>query len=365
MNAPDPSVLLPLMGLAAGTVLGYVARINRFCTLSALERHWYAGDSRGLRTWVLAAAVALIASQTAAAFGFADLSLSFYLHLDFGLTGAILGGVMFGLGMALVGTCGFGAIVRLGGGSLRAAVVLIVLGLTALAAQRGLLAPLRILLVDDLALDFSAAGDQSLTSLFSHLTGADLSLVVPVLASLALLGWIFSDRSFRREGAFIASGTLIGLCISFGWVATTWAARNAFEPVQIEAASFVVPVGDTILQLITYTGTLPDYGIGLIVGTFAGAALGAWRKKDGRWEACDDARELGRHFLGASLMGVGGVFAMGCTVGQGITAVSTLAISAPVVFLSIAFGARIGLAWLIEGSIRTLVPGFGHGRPAR
>ncbi|WP_319774669.1 YeeE/YedE family protein [Breoghania sp.] len=363
MNATDPSFLLPLLGVAAGTVLGYVARVNRFCTLSAFERLWYAGDSRGLRTWILAATIALIASQSAAALGLADLSLSFYLQPGFGLTGAVLGGVMFGLGMALVGTCGFGAIIRLGGGSLRAAVVLIVLGLSALAAQRGLLAPLRILLVDDLALDFSAAGSQSITQLLSHLTGTDLSLAVPVLASLGLLGWIFSDRAYRREGALIVSGSLVGLCITFGWLATTWASRNAFDPIQIEAASFVVPVGDTILQLVTYTGTLPDYGVGLLIGTFLGAALGAWRKRDGRWEACDDARELGRHFIGASLMGIGGVFAMGCTVGQGITAVSTLAISAPIVFASIALGARIGLAWLIEGSIRPLVPGLGRHAP--
>jgi hypothetical protein len=142
----------------------------------------------------------------------------------------------------------------------------------------------------------------------------------------------------------------IGLVIAFGWLATVMVSQRAFVPVQIEAGSFVAPVGDLLLQLITFTGSLPDYGVGLIVGTLIGAALGAWHKKDTRWEACDDARELGRHLAGGVMMGVGGVFALGCTVGQGISAFSTLALSAPIVIASIALGARMGLAWLLEGS---------------
>ena len=104
------------------------------------------------------------------------------------------------------------------------------------------------------------------------------------------------------------------------------------------------------MQIITVTGLLPDYGVGLVVGVFIGAASAAFLADDVRWEACDDARELGRHLLGAFLMGTGGVFAMGCTIGQGVSAFSLLAISAPIVVLSIAFGARIGLGLLVEGS---------------
>ena len=366
MEGLDAIVALPLLGVAAGICLGYVARINRFCTLSAFERFWYAGDATGLRTWALAAAIAMIASQSLQIFGLVDLRESFYLSDQFGLTGAIAGGLMFGLGMALVGTCGFGAVVRLGGGSLRSLVVLIVLGLAALSAQRGLTGQLRIPLVDNLAIDLSFAGDQSLTSLISVPFGVNLTVAIIGLAGIAILVWIFKDRGYRQNLAQIATGTIIGLAIAFGWLASTWASRNAFEPVQIEAGSYVVPVGDTIMQLVTHTGTLPDYGVGLIAGTLLGAMIGAWRKKDARWEACDDARELGRHLLGATLMGVGGVFAMGCTVGQGITGFSTLAISAPIVFLSIAFGAKLGLAWLIEGSMWNGIPWLNRdtGHPA-
>ena len=118
MDGFEPHIALPLLGGAAGVVLGFVARLNRFCTLSALERFWYSGDGTGLRTWMLAATVAMLATQALAALGLADIHDSFYLRPHLGLSGAILGGVMFGFGMALVGTCAFGAEVRLGGGSL-------------------------------------------------------------------------------------------------------------------------------------------------------------------------------------------------------------------------------------------------------
>jgi uncharacterized membrane protein YedE/YeeE len=153
---------LPLAGLLAGTLLGYVARSQRFCTMSALERYWYVGDGTGLRTWILAATSALLFSQTLQAFQLAAINESFYVHSSFAWTGAILGGLMFGMGMALVGTCGFGALVRLGGGSLRSLIVLLVLAVTALSAQKGLIAQGRVYIIDNLAIDFGFAGGQSL-----------------------------------------------------------------------------------------------------------------------------------------------------------------------------------------------------------
>lgn len=347
----DVGWLLPIAGGLAGIIIGAAARRDRFCTLAALERYWYANDSSGLRTWILAATVALIATQAMALTGVIDLQRTFYLSPNFGWTGAILGGLAFGFGMALVGTCGFGALVRLGGGSLRSLVVLLVLGLSALAAQRGLIAQGRVEIVDNLAADLSFAGDQSLGSIVSALLGFDARLAVAFFIAGLLLFWIFSSADYRRRLGNIVTGSIIGLGVAFGWLATTWIAHRAFEPVQIEAGSFVVPVGDTLIQFIAFTGVLPDYGVGLVVGVALGAALVAWRKHDVRWEACDDARELGRHIVGAFLMGTGGVFAMGCTIGQGVTAASALAVSAPVVMLSIAIGARLGLAYLLEGSI--------------
>jgi uncharacterized protein len=341
---------LPAAGLCAGAVLGFAARANHFCTMSGLERYWYAGDGRGLRTWMLAAVVALVATQTLQATGHVETADSFYIRSDFAWIGAIAGGIAFGFGMALVGTCGFGALVRLGGGSLRSLIVLIVLGLSAMSAQKGVIAQGRVALSDDFAIDLSGVGGQSLGAIAGHFAGTDLTLAVAALVALALLAWIFASADYRRRFGSMATGATVGLVIAFGWWATSLAAAQSFEIVQIEAGSFVVPVSDTILQFVTFTGVLPDYGVGLVVGVVLGAAGCALWKRDVRWEACDDARELGRHLAGGLLMGVGGVFAMGCTIGQGVTAVSALAISAPVVLASIFLGARMGLAYLIEGS---------------
>ena len=359
----DAAWFLPVTGVLVGIVIGAIARRNHFCTMAALERYWYANDGRGLRTWILAATVAIIITQAMITFGVIDLSSSFYLSASFGLTGAIAGGLAFGFGMSLVGTCGFGALVRLGGGSLRSFVVLIALGLSATAAQRGLIAQGRVHLVDNLAIDLSFAGDQSLGSLVSSGLGFDARLATAILVVAALLIWIFADRNFRRYYTGIASGIVIGCAIAAGWLITSFAAQASFDPVQLEAGSFVVPVGDVIIQFLAFTGALPDYGVGLVIGVVLGAAAVAWNKRDIRWEACDDARELGRHLLGAFLMGTGGVFAMGCTIGQGVTGASVLAISVPVVMISIAAGARLGLAYLVEGSLASIFGTARHGTP--
>jgi uncharacterized membrane protein YedE/YeeE/general stress protein CsbA len=338
-------------GLGIGAIIGAAARWGRFCTLAALERHWYANDSTGLRTWVLAIAVAVATTQFMVLLGAIDLSPSFYLQPNLGWTGAIGGGLAFGFGMAMVGTCGFGALVRLGGGSLRALIALLVLGLSALAAQRGLTALTRGYAVDSLSADLTFAGGQSLDGLATALFGFDTRLLVAAIVTIGLLVWVFADRTFTRRGGHILTATIIGGGVAAGWLATYWAGQVSFSPVQLESASFVVPVGDVILHFATYTGVLPDYGVGLVLGVVLGAAVVAWRSDDIRWEACDDAKELGRHIGGAFLMGTGGVFALGCTIGQGISAASTLALSAPIVFFSIMLGARLGLAWYLEGSI--------------
>ncbi|ORE90714.1 YeeE/YedE family protein [Aurantimonas sp. 22II-16-19i] len=341
-------------GVFAGAVLGFVARRQHFCTMAAFERHWYAGDSSGLRTWGTAVLSAIVLTEILVRLALFDPADSFYTTVSFGWTGAILGGLAFGFGMALVGTCGFGALVRLGGGSLRGLIVVLVLGLSALAAQRGVIGLGRIAIVDDAAFDLARLGapDQTLPGLVQGLTGLDLRLPVVAAVCLALALWIGRDAVFRRDVGRIATGIVVGAVIAFGWAATSAIAEASFQPVRIESASFVVPPGELILHAITYTGALPSYGVGVTLGVVLGAAIAAMLRREVRWEACDDARELSRHLLGAVLMGVGGVFSLGCTIGQGISAASLLTISAPVVFVSIAIGARLGLAYILEGSIR-------------
>lgn len=340
---------LLLSGLVVGAIAGFAARYARFCTLDAIERWTYAHDFNGMRSWLLAALTALVLTQIMIFTGLVDLSSSFYLAPAFGLTGAVAGGLMFGYGMALTGTCGFGALVRVGGGSLKSLVALIVLAIFALVAQKGLLSIVRIVTVDNLAIGMGSSQTQSLGDIASVMGGHDLRMLVAIIFALALAIPV-ARGEWRRCRQRLIAGGVVGACIAAGWLITSQAAQYAFDPVQLEAGSFVVPVGDTLMQVVAYTGTVPDYGVGLVIGVVIGAAICATIRRDIRWEACDDARELSRHIVGAALMGIGGVFAMGCTIGQGVSAMSLMAISAPVVFVSIIIGARMGLAYLLEGS---------------
>lgn len=345
------AVVLPLAGLLSGSVLGFVARRNFFCTLSALEQHWYAGNSSGVKTWAFAAVVAIILTQISVLLGWFDPTQSFYLTTNFGWLGAIIGGLCFGFGMALVGTCGYGALVRLGGGSLKSLMAVLVLGLAALSTQRGLLAFGRTEVFDQWQIDLSFAGDQSISSIISALVGLDLSIPIFVLTVVLILAWIFKDGSFLHNKTSLTTGVIVGTVITAGWWITGYLGDQSFEPIQFESASFIAPISDTIMQFGIVTGSGPDYGVGMVVGVVLGSALAARQADDVRWEACDDARELSRHIIGAALMGFGGVLALGCTIGQGVSAASLLAVSVLLSMASILIGAKMGLSWLLEGSV--------------
>lgn len=345
------SFLLPLAGLISGIILGYIARRNFFCTLSSLEQHWYAGNSNGIRTWALAALCAMVMTQTLVFSGIFEPSDSFYLTPQFGWISAIIGGLCFGFGMAMIGTCGYGALVRLGGGSLKSLMAVLVIGLTALSTQRGLLAYGREGINQNTQIDLSFAGDQSLTSIASTLVGTDISFVVIAMIAIISGIWIFKDKQFRQYRAGHVSAGIIGLVIASGWIITSLISDASFDPVQIESASFVAPISDTIMQFGVVTGIGPDYGVGMVLGTIAGSAIAAKQADDIRWEACDDARELSRHIIGAAMMGFGGVLALGCTIGQGVSAASLLAVSVPVTMTSIVIGSKMGLSYLLEGSL--------------
>lgn len=345
------AIILPLAGLISGTVLGFIARKNFFCTLSSLEQHWYAGNSNGVRTWVLSATVAIILTQASILFGFFDPTQSIYLTPNFGWLGAVIGGLCFGFGMALIGTCGYGALVRLGGGSLKSLMAVLILGLAALSTQRGLLAIGRTQVIDQAQIDFSFAGDQSITTLASTFAGTNLTIPIILIILAGLFYWIFKDKTYRANNTGIVTGVIVGSIVSFGWWITSYLSSESFDPIQVESTSFVAPISDTIMQFGVVTGAGPDYGVGMVLGVILGSAIAARIANDVRWEACDDARELRRHITGAVLMGFGGVLALGCTIGQGVSAASLLAVSVPISMGSILIGARLGLAYLLEGSI--------------
>jgi len=339
--------LTALCGFGGGIVLGFAARQGRFCSLGAIEDFLLLSDARRLRSWAVAIAVAILGTQILQALGWIDLTQSLYLARQINLPAAIIGGLMFGAGMALAGTCGFGALSRIGGGDLRALVIVLVMSISAYAMMNGVTAFVRVGLFDLFAVTTEHPPD--LGAWIAGLVPGLSPLIVAVLVSAGLLWIALRDRRFRSERRLILAGVGVGLAVCWGWLATSIVGGDPFEPQRLESYTFVRPLGDTLVFLIAYTGTQIKFGIGAVFGVVAGSLLGALSQGRLRWEACDDPRELRRQIFGAFLMGSGGVLALGCTIGQGVAAASALAVSAPIVIVSIFTGAFIGLSWLIEG----------------
>jgi hypothetical protein len=175
------------------------------------------------------------------------------------------------------------------------------------------------------------------------------AVAVGLAAGLALCALALASPDLRRDPKSVFWASVVGIAVVTGWAGTTWVATTGFEALPVQSHSFSAPVGESILFAMTGSARPVSFAVGSIAGVWAGAFIGSLIKGHFRWEACEDPRELRRQIFGAILMGGGAVVAMGCTVGQGITAFSVLAVSAPVTFLSIFAGAALGLRQLIEG----------------
>ncbi len=336
-------------GLFAGALAGAAARYGKLCTMSAMEDALVGRDYRGAKAWSLALAVAIAATQLLAVAGWIDLGRNPYASPLVHVFGALLGGAIFGLGMTLAGTCSFGLLVRAGGGDLRAVMAALIVGIFAFALTAGALAPLRAPLLALGMLDLSALGGASLRDLVAHQFGETASRLVIAGICSVLIATAFGDRRLRKRPRLLAGAGLIGLAIALGWL-TTSRAVDALILVRPESLSFVAPVGRLLLQFMIEPLRNAGFGVAATCGVLVASFLVAWARGDVRWEAFDDAYEMRRHLFGAALMGMGGVLAQGCTIGQGLSAASTLAVSAPIFMIGVLFGAKLGLRHLIEGT---------------
>jgi uncharacterized membrane protein YedE/YeeE len=257
------------------------------------------------------------------------------------------GGLLFGLGMAFSGNCGFGALARLGGGDLRSFVIVLVMGVSAYVTLGGPLSPLRIWLVELLSVQPTTA---SFSALLSSSTGMPASYI-GLLLGAGVFGFSVWNRAFWEEKGNVIWGALVGLSVASGWIGTHLIAQVGFSGLRPVSHGFTAPVGSTILYFMTSSGQTLNFGIGSVCGVWAGALTGSLMKGHFRLEACEDPRELQRQITGAVMMGIGGVLAVGCSVGQGISAMALLSINAPLALSSIFIGAYFGLNHLISGRL--------------
>ena len=348
--ADNAQLVLGLGGLLIGFVFGAVVYRTNYCAMGSLSDIHNFNDYRRFRAWILAAATALLGTQLLHGGGVVALERSMYLAPAFNWFGYIAGGFIFGIGMVFAGGCPSRNLARAGGGDLRSLLTLIVLGVVAYMTIAGLIAPVRATVESATAFSLGASG-QGVGNLLGTLTGisrGSVSLVLAVLISAAALVFCFIDDRFRNSPVHVVSGIAVGLTVVAGWAVTGLAYDDmATRPVPPISLTYIRPMGDTLQWLALFTATpAPGFGVASVFGALLGAFAAAMRMGRFRLSTFSDADDTVRNLMGAAMMGVGGVMALGCTVGQAITGVSTLALGSFVTFGAIVAGGFYGLQLL-------------------
>ncbi|EHR72155.1 putative transporter component [Burkholderiales bacterium JOSHI_001] len=348
-------------GFALAFVFGAVAQRINFCTMGAVSDIVNMGHWGRMRMWLLAMAVALAGSTLLARAGLVDLGASIYQRPVLNGLSLLLGGVVFGVGMSLAGGCANKNLVRLGGGSLRSLVVLVFMGLSAYMTLKGLFGQWRAGFLDPVALNLAAWGwkDQSLATALAQASGLPAPAAQAATASalaLGLAGFAFKDARFRASTRQWLGAMALGAVVVAGWYLTGHIGHGenpetletvyfATNTRTLESMSFVAPVAYTLELLMLWTDKSlhVSFGVATALGVVLGSAAVALATRSFRWEGFASLADLRSQLGGAVLMGFGGVTAMGCTVGQGLTGLSTLAI-----------GSFITVTGILTGAVATL-----------
>jgi uncharacterized protein len=331
-----------LGGLAIGLIYGAIGLLSGFCMMSSLRGWWADGDGRLVRTYALAMGTAIATSQLLAASGLVDLGKSIYLQPSFSAPVVFLGGVLFGYGMVLSNGCGSRALVLLGRGNLRSFVVLIVLGIFAEMTLKGLIAPARIAMI---GVSQTTATLSSLPALLSTIgLGAVFSrMLAASVLSAALIIFAFAHAPFRKSTGQIVAGLVVGVLVAAGWFATGYLGADDFTPVPVTSLTFVAPIADALQYVMLSTGSTLNFSIVTVFGVLAGSLVTALATGRFHLEGYQSPRHMLRSAGGAALMGAGGVMAFGCSIGQGLTGLSTLALASFVAVAGIMIGTAVGL----------------------
>ncbi len=350
--------------LALGVAFGAVAQRTHFCTMGAVADVVNIGDWARMRMWALAIGVAMIGFNAMVAAGWVKAADSVYAApLMLWLSQAV-GGLMFGFGMVLASGCGSKTLVRIGGGNLKSLVVFAVLGLSAWATLRGVTAVLRVATVDKVALALPAG--QDLPSLAVKLVGMPASAVAThallfgAVLGGALVVWALARREGRSADVLLGGFGLGALVVGLWWVSgvlghvaehpqTLEEAFLATNSTRMESFSFVAPLAYVLDGLVFFSDASKRLTQGMVVvlGVVLGSAGVALAGRSFRWEGFRGVEDTANHVVGALLMGVGGVTASGCTIGQGLSGLSTLSLGSFVASAAIIAGAVLALRWQV------------------
>ena len=337
---------------AVSFVFGVIGQKTHFCTMGAVSDIVNMSEWSRMRMWLLAIGVAILGSAALHAAGLIDLGKSIYRTPNFTWLSYLVGGASFGIGMVLASGCGSKTLIRIGAGNLKSIVVFLVLGLVAYMTMRGILGVFRVNVLEKAAL--TLPGGQDIPAL---LTAAGLEASTAFRLAVLLIGGGLTAFCLLKRDFWtldnLLGGIGTGLAVVAAWYVSGHIGYLAEHPETLEEAflatnsgrmeslTFVAPQAYTLELLMLWSDSSRklSFGIASVLGVIAGS--GAWALLTGsfRWEGFAGIEDTANHLLGAALMGFGGVVAMGCTVGQGITGFSTLALGSIVTFLAIVGGA--------------------------
>ena len=343
----------------ASAAFGALVQRTGFCTMGAVSDAYALGDFTRLRQWGLAAATATLGFAALAGSGLVSAPQTLYASSRWLWLSALVGGSMFGFGMVLASGCVSKTLVRIGGGNLKSLVVALLTGVVAFATLKGVTAVLRVKTVDRAAWDLGVNAD--LGTLAAQWTGwapAMSALVAGLAVGGGLLVWALAQAEARRPASLLA-GIGVGLLVLAMWWITghwghlaehpetlqeTWLATNS---TRAEALSFVSPVAYGLDWVMFFSDANKRLTVGIVsvLGVVCGSAAMSVSRGSFRWEGFGGTSDLGHHLVGAVLMGAGGVTAFGCSIGQGVSGLSTLSLMSFVATGAMVAGAVGGLKY--------------------
>ncbi|QMU60748.1 MAG: YeeE/YedE family protein [Gammaproteobacteria bacterium] len=339
--------LVALLGFLIAMVFGFVGNKTHFCSMGAISDVVNMGSRGRMGAWFFAIGIAILGVQYLYLSGRVDIDASVYRSPNLYLLSYVLGGILFGIGMTLAAGCGQRNLVRVGGGNLKALIVLIVLGITAYMTMRGILAIVRLEYIYPISADLTNQGidNQGLFSYIGALLNIeDISLLQKIGGFVVAFGFIayaFKHEEFRKSFDNLLAGIVIGVCVVAAWYVSGHVGQDDFDPITPQGMAFIGPVGNTISYLMTYTGAEINFGIAIVFGMIFGSFIYAIISGTFRIETFSNKSEMVNHLVGAMMMGFGGVLSFGCTIGQGVTGISTLAIGSFLTLASIIFGCAL------------------------
>lgn len=338
-------------------LFGVLLHRTHFCTMGAVSDAVIMGSFDRLRQWALALAVSILGFGALTLAGYISPLQSIYATPSVLWLSTLLGGLLFGWGMVLASGCGAKSLVRAGAGNLKSLLVLLVMGISALITLKGILAVPRVHILETFA--WSPVPGVFVGQWLSQLAGLKLSqgfFAAALCVSSMLLVWVVRDRTFLNSHNLVA-GVAVGVLVCCMWLVSGVLGHGLEHPDtldafflatssrKMESFSLTAPVALGLDALMYFSDGTKRFTIGMVsvLGIFCGSFISAQFSGQFKLEAFSSRTDLLRHLVGGILMGVGGVLAMGCSIGQGLSGMSTLSIASVLATAAMLFGAVLAL----------------------